>query len=314
MKSRVSRSRILVKQERRTSFLSNSINSVCIDRPVGGIGDVLMATVAMREFKRENPKVKLTVAIDRSTTYDDTYYKLIANAPFIDEIIDSRYTIKEKYDRYYNIKSVCIQRENSRHANLNRIDIFAKACNVVKIENFLPFYKETEEEKKKADKAFLVYEDKKKFFIHTASNEGKRSYSKLNMINLVKLISSTYKNSVIFVSDFNNIWSEWDTIENVVNVSELNIRQCASYIKRSDFFIGPDSGLMHLAGALGTKSLVIFGSIPPSVRINRYPTHEAIRMEELDCLECWYKECPFGIKCMKDLKPKAILKRIKEII
>ena len=71
---------------------------------------------------------------------------------------------------------------------------------------------------------------------------------------------------------------------------------------------------MHLAGAVKTKSLVIFGSIPPSVRINRYPSHEYIRLESLDCLECWYKDCPFNIKCMRDLKVEKVFSRIKEMV
>ena len=313
MKSRISTSRSLIRKQ-KTKKLSRSVNTVCIDRPVGGIGDVLMATVAMREIKRENPDIKLIVAIDRNSTYDDTYYKLIGNAPFIDEIIDSRYVVKEIYDRYFNIKSVCIQRENSRHADINRIDIFAKACEVKNIENFLPFYKENINEEFKMNELFKRYKNKKKFFIHTASNETKRSYSKKNTIELVKLISKNYSESVIFVSDFNSIFNKWETIKNVIDISRLDIRETASYIKRCDLFIGPDSGLMHLAGAVETKSLVIFGSIPPSVRINRYPTHDYIRLEKLECLECWYKDCPFNIKCMKDLSVQKVFSKIKEMI
>lgn len=316
MKSLNSRYRIIRKIYRRSERKEIALNkaSVCIDRPVGGIGDVLMASVAMREFKRQYPNSKLTVALDRHTTHDDTYYKLLFNAPFIDSFKDSRYVVREKYDAYFNIKSVCIEHEHSGRPELNRIDIFAKACKVKSAQDWLPFYKETEEEAVEANGVFEQYEKKLKFFIHSASNEGKRSYFWKNTIELIFLLKKEFPESIIFVSDFNRVLKKIKYDSQVIDVSNLNIRESASYIKRCDLFFGPDSGLMHLAAAVKTKSLVVFGSIPPSSRINHYPTHKSIRLEGLDCLGCWYKSCPIDVRCMKDLKPKNILNKIKEML
>ena len=76
----------------------------------------------------------------------------------------------------------------------------------------------------------------------------------------------------------------------------------AGLIWASDLFIGPDSGPMHIAGALKKKSVVVFGSIPPEARINYYPSHSSVRMDELSCIGCWYKQCPYNKKCMRELK------------
>lgn len=313
MRSRVLNKKVFKKKIEEKELQSSKLETVCIDRPVGGIGDILMATVAMREFKRENPNTKLTVAIDRHTTYDDTYYKLIYNAEFIDDIIDSRYVNKRKYDAYYNIKSVCIQREHSKLPQINRIDIFAKACGVKKIKNYIPFYKEENHEAVWAVQFLKKY--KKKIFIHSASNEEKRSYSKENLEKLIELILKEMPEYYLLISDFNKVLDQ-KIFENkrIVNVSKLDIRESASLIKRSDFFFGPDSGLMHLAGAVGTKSLVAFGSIPPEVRINHYPSHSFIRNEKLKCIGCWYAKCDKNIKCMKDLSAEKILLKIKELL
>ena len=317
MKSLKKKNRIIPKinsRAIRNKFNFNDIKSVCIDRPLGGIGDVLMASVAIREFKRCNPKVKMTVALDRHTTYDDTYYKLLFNAPFIDEFEDSRYIVKEKYCKYFNIKSVCIEHEHSGRPEMNRIDIFAKACRVRTVQNRVPFYKETEEENIEANKIFKEYKDNLKIFIHSASNEGKRSYHWQNTKKLINLLKKEFPESIIFVSDFNKVLKKQKYDDRVIDISRLNIRKSASYIKRCDLFFGPDSGLMHLSAAVGTKSLVIFGSIPPSSRINHYPTHKSIRLEKLDCLGCWYKSCPINVKCMKDLKAEKVLNKIKEML
>src|SRR6056300_318482 len=174
MRSLSKKNRVIpkVKNRFKKNLYSLNLKSICIDRPVGGIGDVLMASVAMREFKRCNPSVKLTVALDRHTTYDDTYYKLLKNASFIDSFEDSRYVVKDNYCRYFNIRSVCIEHEHSGRPEMNRIDIFSKACKVRQVQNKIPFYKETEEEKQKAEKIFEKYKEQTKFIIHSASNEG----------------------------------------------------------------------------------------------------------------------------------------------
>ena len=292
----------------------SALNRTCILRGLGGIGDVLMATVALREYKRENPETELIFAIDRESTYDDTYYKLVKNAEFIDRIISKKDLVKEKYREFYDITTCCIEEENSKPFPRGRISIFASACEVRRIENSVPFYKEEEIEGSRCESFLEKYEGCKKFFIHTASNEGKRSWPTKNILELIQLINAEYKDAVVFVSDFNRTYSDWDVIRNVVNVSELNIRESASLIKRCDLFIGPDSGLMHLAAAVETKSLVIFGSIPPESRTSYYPTHESIRMDELVCIGCWYKPCPYDTKCMKNLTSERVFNKVKEMI
>ncbi len=317
-KSKILAHSMIVKNSRLNRIKNRSVVSpngtVCIMRGLGGIGDVLMATVTLREFKRENPKCKLIFAIDQTSTYDNTYYKLVENASFIDEIIDKRFVRKDRYSSFFDITSCCISEENSSIAPRPRIDIFSEVCKIKRIENHVPFYKEKENEALEADEVFAKHVNKKKFFIHTASNEGKRTWSIENTINLVRLIEEEYKDCVIFVSDFNNLYSGWSAFKNVVNVSALDIRKTASFIKRCDIFIGPDSGLMHLSAAVETKSLVIFGSIPPEARISYYPKHSSIRMDELGCIGCWYKPCPYNVKCMKDLTADRVFKKIKEIL
>ena len=300
---------------KRGSFISSNKNSkICISRKLGGIGDVLMATVALREFKRENPDCHLTFAIDEKSTWDNTYGKLLIGADFIDQVIDKSKIRTERFAYYKDITTCCINEENSSPDPRGRIEIFASHIGVGKLNNLVPFYKETKNEKNKHDEIFIKYRNKNKVFIHVASNEGKRCWGRENIKNLIRLIDQKYKNCVIFVSDFNNRSFRWDHINGVVNVSSLDIRESASYIKRCDLFVGPDSGLMHLAAAVKTTSLVIFGSIPPEKRIRHYETHSSIRMDELGCIGCWYKPCPYNIKCMKDLSAERVFNKIKEMI
>lgn len=302
----------------RKAFLhsgtKSNVRKVCISRKLGGIGDVLMATVALREFKRENPDCRLTFAIDEKSTWDNTYGKLLIGADFIDKVIDKSKIRKERFGFYRDITTCCIEEENSSPNPRGRIEIFSSHIGVGRISCYIPFYKETKSEINKHDEIFTKYKNMHKFFIHVASNEKKRCWGRKNIKNLIKLINSRYKDCVIFVSDFNSREERWERINNVVNISLLNIRESASHIKRCDLFIGPDSGLMHLAAAVKTRSLVIFGSIPPEKRIKHYDTHSSIRMDELGCIGCWYKPCPYNLKCMRDLSAERVFKKIKGMI
>lgn len=47
-----------------------------------------------------------------------------------------------------------------------------------------------------------------------------------------------------------------------------------------DFFIGPDSGLLHVAGALGKNGLGIFAPYHSSIRLTYYPTLRGVDVDE----------------------------------
>ena len=67
---------------------------------------------------------------------------------------------------------------------------------------------------------------------------------------------------------------------------------------------------MHIAGAVRTRSIVAFGSIPPAARINYYQTHESVTLAGLGCLGCWYAACPIGVKCMTDLEMSLVYQKM----
>jgi ADP-heptose:LPS heptosyltransferase len=49
-------------------------------------------------------------------------------------------------------------------------------------------------------------------------------------------------------------------------VGKTSIRQAASALGRVDVYLGNDSGLMHLAAAVGTPQVVVFGPVPHRAR------------------------------------------------
>lgn len=291
-------------------LINNPTGSVLIIRALGGIGDVLMTTPAVRQLKLDYPNCKITYACDRHSTPQDIYYQLLFNAPFIDNIVDARTENKSKYDIVIDITSVCIAYERKGIATKNRIDIFADAIGVSPI-NKVPFLQLTHREIAVADKILSPFREKKKKIVvlHTASVEEKRSWPIEHSIALIEQLPDVQ----FLIMDFNNKYTDWHLLPNVLEVSSLGIRDKAALISRADLFVGPDSGPMHIAGALKKQSIVLFGSIPPEARINHYQNHQAVSAG-LACSPCWYTACPYSVRCMKDITPTKVAALVKQTL
>lgn len=78
----------------------------------------------------------------------------------------------------------------------------------------------------------------------------------------------------------------------------------------ADAVVTNDSGLMHVAAALGRPLVAVYGSTSPGFTP---PLSDRVAIESIpvDCGPCFQRECPLGhLKCLNDLKPKQVLKAL----
>ena len=304
----------------KTSFYQEIVSrggkaNVCVIRRLGGIRDVLMITPALDQLKADFPNLQLTFAIDMHSTSNNVYFELVKNAPFVNHLVDARFVDYSTYDVVVDISSVCLRYERQDLPAINRIDLFAKSMGIPRLVKKKPWYQIEAQEQQWARRALksIVDQGKKVVVLHTASMDEKRCWPIDKYIDLVKQAGEEGLPIHFVILDFNNKYANWQQRSNCTEFSRTSLRQMAALIAAADLFIGPDSGPMHLAGALGTRSIVIFGSIPPQARINYYPSHEGVVLNGLSCLGCWYKPCPYNTKCMKDLDFLTVYKRMKEL-
>jgi ADP-heptose:LPS heptosyltransferase len=294
-------------------FLEAKNVRVCIQRSCGGLGDILMCTPLFQAIKEEYPAVELTFAIDMKSA-GDSYYQLVKNNPYVDKVISSKDVNRDHYHLFKDISSVCLAYENSGLPWINRIDIFANACGF-KLKDPVVYYKVEDSERLWAN-GFIAKalngtprKDKKLVMLHTASYDVKRTWPIKKYTEFITAVNEKRSDVLYFVNDFQRLNPYWSSVKNVIDVSQFKIREIAALTEQMDLFVGPDSGPMHIAGALKTPGVILFGSIPPASRINHYPSLEAITATGLACLGCGYKPCPFNIKCMTSLSADSVATR-----
>ena len=98
---------------------------------------------------------------------------------------------------------------------------------------------------------------------------------------------------------------------------KLTLRQSAEAIRRSAVLVTNDSAPLHLAQAVETPTVAIFGSTVPAFGFGpRGPRDQVVELEGLECRPCSAhgpRSCPLGHhRCMKSLTVDDVFHAIEE--
>jgi len=98
-------------------------------------------------------------------------------------------------------------------------------------------------------------------------------------------------------------------------VNQLTLEESAALIELSDLLIGIDSGLLHIAVAVGTPAVGLWGATSPQFLFSTANQRRFV-ISQVECQGChhrvprlhWMTGCPFDIKCMKAIGVEEVLK------
>jgi len=105
-------------------------------------------------------------------------------------------------------------------------------------------------------------------------------------------------------------------------VVNRRLGEVAALIEKCDLFIANDSGLMHLAVAVGTPTIGIFGPSDP-IRVAPYGPHNLIIRKELKCSPCYHTfhnlgrsfKCIYSRQlCLERIRVEDVLEGVQNII
>lgn len=105
------------------------------------------------------------------------------------------------------------------------------------------------------------------------------------------------------------------TTENCLNLAgKTTLTQAIRVQAASKLIVTNDSGLMHIAAALGVPQVAIFGSSSPlhtpplsDKAVVLWLKNDAAYQPPLDCAPCFERVCPLGhTRCLNDITPERV--------
>lgn len=103
--------------------------------------------------------------------------------------------------------------------------------------------------------------------------------------------------------------------DRVVNLAgHTRLEQAVDLLSAAQAVVSNDSGLMHIAAAVGCPLVVVYGSTSPAFTP---PLAAAVQVLQVpvDCGPCFQRECPLGhLKCLETLYPAQVLAALNALI
>lgn len=289
---------------------------ILVTRQTGGIGDILMITPTVRAIKQANPNSPLIFCTtDMYGGGKGALFDILKYNPWIDKVVTNSELSDYTFKRIYNFGTGQeIEKELSGDKR-NRIDIFAELAGIELTDKSTVYtLREAEKEwserwiKKNInpDRKFLIGVQ-----IHSTATKRNWPEEKIRLLTLT--ILNTWQDSSVLLFYEGLVSTDKFSYPNVHNLIGMPIRWVAALLNECQVVVVPDSGLLHLAGALNKKIIGLFGSIPPELRISHYKNATSIYLE-WPCSPCWYERCLHHHGCMENISVDMVMEKLEEVL
>ena len=93
---------------------------------------------------------------------------------------------------------------------------------------------------------------------------------------------------------------------------QTNLREFIERLAACRFFLTNDNGAMHLAAAVGVRTLAVFGSTDQNATGPTGPFAAVVR-EQVECSPCLKRECPIDHRCMTRVTVDRVIQQALEL-
>ncbi len=337
---------MLVKNKSETSQeIPAPIKNILVIRP-GGIGDAIFLVPVLKALKNNNPNLQIDILCEkRNIEVFNSQEGLLNHIYCYDDFNSFQKLFKEKYDIIFDTEQWHYLSALVSYLLTSRLTVGFGSRPLRKklFSRAIEYYEEAYELENFEDLFISVFGDHilvpniQNSFVVTeeemseagtklpgravalflgASIPAKR-LSFLQHVTLINTLFSKRPEDFIILLGGSDVIEESIKIENHFNnpkilnyVGQTSLKQTAVLIKFCELLIGPDSGVTHLAEAVGTPVIAIFGPSDPN-KWGPRGAHDKILSLEGKCstisLYSYTLPCRHGFKTLHDLDINKII-------
>jgi heptosyltransferase-2 len=149
-----------------------------------------------------------------------------------------------------------------------------------------------------------------------STNSRAKRWSAANYAELNDRLQSDLNANVILVGakdelDVSSEVFEKSRLKPFVLTGKTSLDEIVAVLSEIDLLVSNDMGLAHIAPAVGTETLVIFG--PTNEKTTRpFPEIADIIRVNVECSPCMLRDCPIDHRCMTRVAPEAVFAKAAE--
>ncbi|MGI8467302.1 MAG: lipopolysaccharide heptosyltransferase II [Pyrinomonadaceae bacterium] len=100
-------------------------------------------------------------------------------------------------------------------------------------------------------------------------------------------------------------------IKPILLTGKTTLAGLVAVLSQCDLLISNDTGPAHIAAALGTKTLVIFGPTNP---LTTHPIGAEIIRKTVECSPCMLRDCPIDHRCLTRISTDEVFEKAKILL
>ena len=286
------------------------------------LGDLVMLSPSLKRLKEKDPKRPLVLVTDPGL------FDVLDGADYLDAILPKQGHEFARFHKSYNLVGA-VETECGgklpvkKYLSTPRPDIFAELLGVEGGAEHFPLPVNLEALKRM--KAAIAGAKGPIIGLACTCHSAVRVMPPEYVEPLTKKLLKSHGGTVVLIGKTETWNRELANIEmpNVINlIDALNIKELIALCSLMNAMISPDTGSMHIAGALGVRCLAVIGNNNPRNFSDFYPSVKVLQptSKELPCVPCNDRSIPclplpegqYGAKCMRASTPDKIVSAFKE--
>lgn len=260
------------------------LRRILVER-VGGFGDLVLLTPVLRALK-EQTKAEIHVSCMAH------YGQVLQGLPFVDQVVPYPLPLEmaKQYDDMVFLENAI--EHNPRAKDTHMTALFAQLIGIDAPADMKPAYHVRPSEAVWANEMFPRVNGTRRACIQVGASAVCRVYPRNHMGAVIGTLCKRGW-EVFLLGQKGEIQTPNGAPPNLRNLAEfgLTMRQSAAVLNAADVFIGNDSALLHIAGALGVPAVGLYGPFPWRLRTAHCPTTHALTGNGA-CSPCFHHANP----------------------